>query len=148
MATVQKKTQRPVTPKEKKFTPDTNSSFEKKSALTKKSVNDELDIKTIPKSRESSFSPVTVTSPTIKRRSQTPVANGPACPKKKKVTELDRLMGDEGAVNMLNSLEKLESSLGTNETKPTRPMMRSRAATICEKVSQYWIICHRRSFTI
>lgn len=40
-------------------------------------------------------------------------------------------MGDEGAINMLNSLEKLEANVGASES---RPMMRSRAATICEKI--------------
>lgn len=78
------------------------------------------------------------TNSPAKRRSQTPVGNGPgggAGVKKKKITEVDRLMGDEGAINMLNSLEKIEATLEGSETKPTRPMMRSRAATICEKVS-------------
>lgn len=89
---------------------------------------------------EATVSPATATTSSTKttppkRRSQTPVANGPGGVKKKKITEVDRLMGDEGAVNMLNSLEKLEATLGAGDAKPSRPMMRSRAATICEKVS-------------
>lgn len=133
-----KKTQRPVTPRERKLEIDTSSAAKKfvanqkqqecSTAAIKKEV--EPDRKKSLDSVSTSSSPVADISPSNKRRSQTPVANGPGGAKKKKISEIDRLMGDEGAVNMLNSLEKL----GVSETKSTRPMMRSRAATICEKV--------------
>lgn len=112
-------------------------------SIIKTDVNNEdekLNTKPIPEEDTNKLEPasdVKVTTTPPKKRSQTPVTNGPgsgAAHKKKKNSELDRLMGDEGAVNMLNSLEKFEAALGSSETKPSRPMMRSRAATICEKV--------------
>lgn len=143
-----KKTSRPTTPKAKKSPVDVN--LEKinnvksdNNSLIKADVNNEdekLNTKPIPEedtNKLESASDVKVTTTPPKKRSQTPVTNGPgsgAGLKKKKNSELDRLMGDEGAVNMLNSLEKFEAALGSSETKPSRPMMRSRAATICEKV--------------
>lgn len=143
-----KKTPRPTTPKAKKSPVDLNSEKinnvkSDNNSLIKTDINNEdekLNTKPIPDEDTDKLEPdsevkATITPP--KKRSQTPVTNGPgsgAGPKKKKVTELDRLMGDEGAVNMLNSLEKFEAALGSSETKPSRPLMRSRAATICEKV--------------
>ncbi|XP_013116124.1 chromodomain Y-like protein [Stomoxys calcitrans] len=136
-----KKTQpRPITPKEKKTEAvATNHPLAKTSLANQKQPqeinnkttkkDDESETKLLSDSASSSSSPITDNSPTNKRRSGTPVSNGPGGAKKKKVSEIDRLMGDEGAVNMLNSLEKL----GATETKSARPMMRSRAATICEK---------------
>lgn len=73
----------------------------------------------------------------IKRRSQTPVINGSGTgSKKKRVSEIDRLVSDEGAANMLHSLEseriKLIAEQGAD--KPHKPLMRSRAATISERI--------------
>lgn len=73
----------------------------------------------------------------IKRRSQTPVINGSGTgSKKKRVSEIDRLVSDEGAANMLHSLEseriKLIAEQGID--KPHKPLMRSRAATISERI--------------
>ncbi|XP_011210941.2 chromodomain Y-like protein [Bactrocera dorsalis] len=78
---------------------------------------------------------VKIQSP-IKRRSQTPVLNGSGTgSKKKRVSEIDRLVSDEGAANMLNSLEsernKLIAEQGVDKTH--KPLMRSRAATISER---------------
>ncbi|KAM7357845.1 HP1 and insulator partner protein 1 [Cochliomyia hominivorax] len=109
---------------------------------TKAETSAKLETKTTTATSTSSTTTptATVTSNTTtppKRRSQTPVSNGPGGSggaKKKKISEVDRLMGDEGAVNMLNSLEKLEATLGSGDAKSTRPMMRSRAATISEKL--------------
>lgn len=143
-----KKISRPLTPKVKKSPIDTivenkNNTKSDNSSQTKADVNNENEnTSTKSISEEDTYKLETVldikdsTSPS-KKRSQTPVSNGSGSgvgPKKKKNSELDRLMGDEGAVNMLNSLEKFEATLASSETKPTRPMMRSRAATICEKV--------------
>lgn len=147
--TTTKKTQRPTTPKTKKTATDMNSektsSFKSENSnLIKTNVeknvsksNNKIEEHQNKTTSADTKSTATTNSPS-KRRSQTPVSNGPgggAGVKKKKITEVDRLMGDEGAVNMLNSLEKLESTLGSGEAKTTRPMMRSRAATICEKVN-------------
>lgn len=73
----------------------------------------------------------------IKRRSQTPVLNGSGTgSKKKRVSEIDRLVSDEGAANMLHSLEsernKLIAEQGVDKTH--KPLMRSRAATISERI--------------
>ncbi|XP_004526906.1 uncharacterized protein LOC101450057 [Ceratitis capitata] len=73
----------------------------------------------------------------VKRRSQTPVINGGGSgSKKKRGSEIDRLVSDEGAANMLHSLESERSKLiaeqGTD--KPHKPLMRSRAATISERI--------------
>ncbi|XP_065360125.1 serine-rich adhesin for platelets [Calliphora vicina] len=151
--TATKKTQRPTTPKVKKSA--SNINIEKTSSITAESTGlaktteekeviksnnktEEVETKASPSLETKSSS--STTSP-AKRRSQTPVANSPGnspgCSvgvRKRKNNELDRLMGDEGAVNMLNSLEKLEATLGAGEAKSTRPLMRSRAATICEKL--------------
>lgn len=147
-----KKIQRPITPKAKRT--GTDATIEKASLVKSEKSNVSLTnitekdaIKGNNKTENSNAKtaaeenkvspPLTTTNSPPKRRSQTPVTNGPGSAtgaKKKKITEVDRLMGDEGAVNMLNSLEKLEATLGPGEVKPTRPMMRSRAATICEKV--------------
>ncbi|XP_037818064.1 mucin-5AC [Lucilia sericata] len=148
--TTAKKTQRPTTPKVKKTATIVNTekatATENTGDTKTTTVEKELIIKTNTKTEETETkaspsletkSEVSPTSP-AKRRSQTPVANispsGSTGVKKRKNNELDRLMGDEGAVNMLNSLEKLEASLGPGEAKSTRPLMRSRAATICEKL--------------
>ncbi|XP_073843005.1 HP1 and insulator partner protein 1 isoform X2 [Musca autumnalis] len=130
-----KKAQKPVTSKENKLDTDNLNNGKKSVPSQKQSAKKEeiaSDNKTSLEPSSKSASPVAAAdvSPGNKRRSMTPVTNGPAGTKKKKVTELDRLMGDEGAVNMLNSLEKQ----GTTETKSSRPMMRSRAATICERL--------------
>ncbi|XP_075163237.1 HP1 and insulator partner protein 1 [Haematobia irritans] len=139
-----KKTQqRPLLLKEKKAEVDSNpsaptkktlinqkqlqiSSNETKMKILKKDESDKL----LSDSVSSSSSPIADNTPPNKRRAETPTVNGPGGTKKKKVSELDRLMGDEGAVNMLNSLEKL----GETKSARPRPMMRSRAATICEKL--------------
>ncbi|XP_058987640.1 mucin-5AC-like [Musca domestica] len=126
-----RKTQRPATPKENKL----DSTIGKKSIASQRQNNkkEEVSESKTPAElvRKSSSPSASDLSPNNnKRRSLTPVTNGPAATKKKKVSEIDRLMGDEGAVNMINSLEKL----GTVETKSARPMMRSRAATICERL--------------
>ncbi|KNC26274.1 hypothetical protein FF38_01163 [Lucilia cuprina] len=148
--TTAKKTQRPTTPKVKKTATNLNTekttTTENTTAAKTNTAEKELITKTNTKIEETetkaspSLETKSETSPTspAKRRSQTPVSNispsGSTGVKKRKNNELDRLMGDEGAVNMLNSLEKLEASLGPGETKSTRPLMRSRAATICEKL--------------
>ncbi|XP_034658941.1 uncharacterized protein LOC117895416 [Drosophila subobscura] len=66
-----------------------------------------------------------------KRRSQTPnagLANGGA-QKKKKVSEIDRLMGDEGAANMIQAVEHEARELSAGETL-NKPRMRNRAMTV------------------
>ncbi|KAH8327645.1 hypothetical protein KR074_006413 [Drosophila pseudoananassae] len=64
-----------------------------------------------------------------KRRSQTPgLANGGA-QKKKKVSEIDRLMGDEGAANMIHAVEHEQREMSGGEV-PNKPLMRKRAMTI------------------
>ncbi|XP_022229528.2 uncharacterized protein LOC111078901 [Drosophila obscura] len=66
-----------------------------------------------------------------KRRSQTPnagLANGGA-QKKKKVSEIDRLMGDEGAANMIQAVEHEQRELSAGETS-NKPRMRNRAMTV------------------
>lgn len=134
-----RKTQRPATPKENKL----DSTIGKKSIASQRQNNKKEEVSESktpaePVRKSSSPSASDLSPNNNKRRSLTPVTNGPAATKKKKVSEIDRLMGDEGAVNMINSLEKL----GTVETKSARPMMRSRAATICERVSsQIFKIC-------
>ncbi|XP_017035055.1 nucleolar and coiled-body phosphoprotein 1 [Drosophila kikkawai] len=67
----------------------------------------------------------------IKRRSQTPnsgLANG-GPQKKKKVTEIDRLMGDEGAANMIHAVEHEQREMSGGEIS-NKPLMRKRAMTI------------------
>lgn len=69
-----------------------------------------------------------------KRRSQTPnsgLANG-GPQKKKKVTEIDRLMGDEGAANMIQAVEHEQREMSGGET-PNKPL-RKRAMTITGRV--------------
>uniref|UniRef100_A0A1B0AU89 Uncharacterized protein n=1 Tax=Glossina palpalis gambiensis TaxID=67801 RepID=A0A1B0AU89_9MUSC len=128
---------RPATPKDKKVAAE--QSQEKKSATattrTSSKTVTENSTASAAKTSKTTDNPNAVKSPTItaiKRRSQTPIANGSsgAPIRKKKVTEIDRLMGDEGAVNMLNSLE---TAMGNTEEKSTRPVMRSRATMINEK---------------
>ncbi|XP_053952780.1 uncharacterized protein LOC128859749 [Anastrepha ludens] len=79
--------------------------------------------------------------PAIKRRSLTPVINGTGGntgSKKKRGSEIDRLVSDEGAANMLHSLENERSKLIAEQgaDKPHKPLMRSRAATISERISK------------
>lgn len=79
-----------------------------------------------------------VTRPTTpaKRRSQTPntgLANG-STQKKKKVSEIDRLMGDEGAANMIHAVEHEQREMSGGEL-PNKPLMRKRAMTITGRVS-------------
>ncbi|KAH8379968.1 hypothetical protein KR009_008219 [Drosophila setifemur] len=66
-----------------------------------------------------------------KRRSQTPnaglVNGGPQ--KKKKVSEIDRLMGDEGAANMIQAVEHEQREMSGGEVT-NKPLMRKRAMTI------------------
>ncbi|XP_020815907.1 uncharacterized protein LOC110189960 [Drosophila serrata] len=67
----------------------------------------------------------------IKRRSQTPnsgLANG-GPQKKKKVSEIDRLMGDEGAANMIHAVEHEQREMSGGEIS-NKPLMRKRAMTI------------------
>ncbi|XP_064541077.1 proteoglycan 4 isoform X2 [Drosophila montana] len=66
-----------------------------------------------------------------KRRSQTPnVPNGAgSLTKKKKVSEIDRLMGDEGAANMMQAVEREQRELSGGELA-NKPLMRKRALTI------------------
>ncbi|KAH8258634.1 hypothetical protein KR038_002658 [Drosophila bunnanda] len=71
----------------------------------------------------------------IKRRSQTPnsgLANG-GPQKKKKVTEIDRLMGDEGAANMIHAVEHEQREMSGGEIS-NKPLMRKRAMTITGRV--------------
>uniref|UniRef100_A0ABK9NGN0 Uncharacterized protein n=1 Tax=Glossina morsitans morsitans TaxID=37546 RepID=A0ABK9NGN0_GLOMM len=128
---------RPATPKDKKVTVEQNQEKKSATATTRTSSKTVAENSTAnaTKTSKSTDNPNAVKSPTItaiKRRSQTPIANGSsgAPMRKKKVTEIDRLMGDEGAVNMLNSLE---TAMGNTEEKSTRPVMRSRATMINEK---------------
>ncbi|XP_030385417.1 uncharacterized protein LOC115632418 [Scaptodrosophila lebanonensis] len=76
---------------------------------------------------------VEVTSPS-KRRSQTPVStlpNGAGAIKKKKISELDRLMGDEGAVVMIQAVEQEKRELsGGDNNNTNNKVMRKRAMTI------------------
>lgn len=74
---------------------------------------------------------VTRPSTPAKRRSQTPntgLANG-STQKKKKVSEIDRLMGDEGAANMIHAVEHEQREMSGGEV-PNKPLMRKRAMTI------------------
>ncbi|XP_034482116.1 AF4/FMR2 family member lilli [Drosophila innubila] len=66
---------------------------------------------------------------TPKRRSQTPsVPNGA---KKKKISEIDRLMGDEGAANMMQAVEREQRELSGGELQlQNKPLMRKRSLTI------------------
>ncbi|EDV95809.1 uncharacterized protein LOC6558739 [Drosophila grimshawi] len=69
-----------------------------------------------------------------KRRSQTPnvVANGgssTSLAKKKKVSEIDRLMGDEGAANMMQAVEREKRELSGGETA-NKPLMRKRTLSV------------------
>ncbi|EDW95120.1 uncharacterized protein Dyak_GE19710 [Drosophila yakuba] len=67
----------------------------------------------------------------VKRRAQTPntgLANG-GTQKKKKVSEIDRLMGDEGAANMIHAVEHEQRELSGGEVS-NKPLMRKRAMTI------------------
>jgi len=72
---------------------------------------------------------------TPKRRSQTPsVPNGA---KKKKNSEIDRLMGDEGAANMMQAVEREQRELSGGELQlQNKPLMRKRSLTITGRVSQ------------
>ncbi|XP_068150141.1 serine-rich adhesin for platelets [Drosophila tropicalis] len=74
--------------------------------------------------------------PTTKRRSQTPStgtvgSGGPTngTVKKKKVSEIDRLMGDEGAANMIQAVEHEQREMSGGELS-NKPLMRKRAMTI------------------
>lgn len=81
---------------------------------------------------------VTRPSTPAKRRSQTPntgLANG-STQKKKKVSEIDRLMGDEGAANMIHAVEHEQREMSGGEV-PNKPLMRKRAMTITGRVSSY-----------
>ncbi|ALC43549.1 CG3680 [Drosophila busckii] len=76
----------------------------------------------------------TETNLPIKRRAQTPSlltngAVGGGSAKKKKITEIDRLMGDEGAANMMQAVEREQRELSGGEL-PNKPLMRKRALTI------------------
>ncbi|XP_017081062.1 uncharacterized protein LOC108114535 [Drosophila eugracilis] len=67
----------------------------------------------------------------VKRRAQTPssgLANG-GVQKKKKVSEIDRLMGDEGAANMIHAVEHEQREMSGGEVS-NKPLMRKRAMTI------------------
>ncbi|KAI8040824.1 uncharacterized protein LOC128258060 [Drosophila gunungcola] len=67
----------------------------------------------------------------VKRRSQTPntgLANG-GTQKKKKVSEIDRLMGDEGAANMIHAVEHEQREMSGGEMS-NKPLMRKRSMTI------------------
>ncbi|XP_001353226.3 uncharacterized protein HIPP1 isoform X1 [Drosophila pseudoobscura] len=71
-----------------------------------------------------------------KRRSQTPntgLANG-GSQKKKKVSEIDRLMGDEGAANMIQAVEHEQREHSAGETS-NKPRMRNRAMTVTMTVA-------------
>lgn len=77
-----------------------------------------------------------------KRRSQTPIvpnggnsAGGGVVAKKKKVTEIDRLMGDEGAANMMQAVEREQRELSGGEI-PNKPLMRKRSLTMTGRVSK------------
>uniref|UniRef100_A0A1A9WC99 Uncharacterized protein n=1 Tax=Glossina brevipalpis TaxID=37001 RepID=A0A1A9WC99_9MUSC len=128
---------RPTTPKDKKAAVEQNPDKKLTSAIMRagNKIVTENSTANVTKTSKSAESPSTVKAPTItatKRRSQTPIANGSSGTpiRKKKPTEIDRLMGDEGAVNMLNSLE---TAMANTEEKSTRPVMRSRATTISDK---------------
>lgn len=71
-----------------------------------------------------------------KRRSQTPnVPNGAGNQaKKKKVSEIDRLMGDEGAANMMQAVEREQRELSGGESA-NKPLMRKRSLTLTGRVS-------------
>nr|XP_016933860.1 nucleolar protein dao-5 isoform X1 [Drosophila suzukii] len=73
----------------------------------------------------------------VKRRSQTPnagLANG-GVQKKKKVSEIDRLMGDEGAANMIHAVEHEQREMSGGEVS-NKPLMRKRAMTITGRQNQ------------
>ncbi|KAM8710833.1 hypothetical protein ACLKA7_017460 [Drosophila subpalustris] len=67
------------------------------------------------------------------RRSQTPsVPNGA---KKKKISEIDRLMGDEGAANMMQAVEREQRELSGGELA-NKPLMRKRSLTMTGRQPQ------------
>lgn len=77
-----------------------------------------------------------------KRRSQTPIvpnggnsAGSGIVAKKKKVSEIDRLMGDEGAANMMQAVEREQRELSGGEL-PNKPLMRKRSLTMTGRVSK------------
>ncbi|XP_017005499.2 nucleolar and coiled-body phosphoprotein 1 [Drosophila takahashii] len=73
----------------------------------------------------------------VKRRAQTPnavLANG-GIQKKKKVSEIDRLMGDEGAANMIHAVEHEQREMSGGEVS-NKPLMRKRAMTITGRNQQ------------
>ncbi|KMZ00870.1 uncharacterized protein LOC6738913 isoform X2 [Drosophila simulans] len=73
----------------------------------------------------------------VKRRAQTPntgLANG-GTQKKKKVSEIDRLMGDEGAANMIHAVEHEQRELSGGEVS-NKPLMRKRAMTITGRTAR------------
>ncbi|XP_026833033.1 uncharacterized protein LOC6546397 isoform X2 [Drosophila erecta] len=73
----------------------------------------------------------------VKRRAQTPnigLANG-GTQKKKKVSEIDRLMGDEGAANMIHAVEHEQRELSGGEVS-NKPLMRKRAMTITGRAAR------------
>lgn len=77
-----------------------------------------------------------------KRRSQTPVVQNGGnsgsgiVAKKKKVSEIDRLMGDEGAANMMQAVEREQRELSGGEL-PNKPLMRKRSLTMTGRVSNW-----------
>ncbi|XP_060659942.1 nucleolar protein dao-5 isoform X1 [Drosophila nasuta] len=75
---------------------------------------------------------------TANRRAQTPngAASGSVVQvKKKKVSEIDRLMGDEGAANMMQAVEREQRELSGGES-PNKPLMRKRSLTITGRQQQ------------
>ncbi|XP_017861197.1 PREDICTED: uncharacterized protein LOC108612733 [Drosophila arizonae] len=72
-----------------------------------------------------------------KRRSQTPnVPNGAGSQaKKKKVSEIDRLMGDEGAANMMQAVEREQRELSGGESA-NKPLMRKRSLTLTGRLQK------------
>ncbi|KAH8363985.1 hypothetical protein KR084_001121 [Drosophila pseudotakahashii] len=73
----------------------------------------------------------------VKRRAQTPnagLANG-GMQKKKKVSEIDRLMGDEGAANMIHAVEHEQREMSGGEVS-NKPLMRKRSMTITGRNQQ------------
>ncbi|KAL7733707.1 hypothetical protein ACLKA6_011444 [Drosophila palustris] len=77
--------------------------------------------------------PAATATPKQQRRSQTPsVPNGA---KKKKISEIDRLMGDEGAANMMQAVEREQRELSGGEL-PNKPLMRKRSLTMTGRQPQ------------
>lgn len=107
--------------------------FKRTQAINRKKICDP----DVPETQES-YSQYANTKPAA---AAAPAASASAKKKpKKRATEIDRLMGDEGAVYMIEAVELEQRELsGDSETRQTviKPNMRKRALTITGRVSSH-----------